>query len=165
LSRLLRTPAAAGNGTSSQEQNRSGGVCSEDAHIQERDMNKLIASAAFAAIALTAAPPVIMAQGTTQTITAVDVRVVATGLRSSKIVGSDVVNANKEQIGKVDDLIITPNHDVIAVLSVGGFLGIGSKLVAVQFDQLRPTSDNQGFVLAGATKDDLMALPDFKYQD
>jgi len=128
-------------------------------------MNKLIAGAAFAAIALAAVPPIVMAQGTTQTITAVDVRVVATGLRSSRIVGSDVVNANKEEIGKVDDLIITPSHDVIAVLSVGGFLGIGSKLVAVQFDQLRPTSDNQGFVLAGATKEDLMALPDFKYQD
>jgi hypothetical protein len=35
--------------------------------------------------------------------------------------------------------------------SVGGFLGIGSKLVAVRYEDLQPTPDNKGFVLPGAS--------------
>jgi 1-aminocyclopropane-1-carboxylate deaminase/D-cysteine desulfhydrase-like pyridoxal-dependent ACC family enzyme len=67
-------------------------------------MNKLATLAAAAAIAIAAVPAVVIAQGTTQTIAAVDVKMLATGLRSSKIVGSEVVNENKDIIGKIDDL-------------------------------------------------------------
>jgi len=121
-------------------------------------MNKLATLAAAAAIATAAVPAVVIAQGTTQTIAAVDVKMLSTGLRSSKIVGSD--------IGKIDDLIVSrEDHKVYAIISVGGFLGIGSKLVAVDYDTLQPTSNNSGFVLAGATKDSLKSLPEYKYTD
>ena len=126
-------------------------------------MKKLATLAAVAAIATSAVPAVVIAQGTTQTVAAVDVKALASGLRSSKVVGSSVVNENKETIGKVDDLIITRDQKVYAVISVGGFLGIGSKLVAVDYDALQPTTDNSGFVLAGATKDSLTSQPEFKY--
>jgi sporulation protein YlmC with PRC-barrel domain len=106
----------------------------------------------------------VSAQGTTQTITAVDVKVVATGLRASKIIGSDVINSEKDTIGKIDDLIVSPDHKLIAVISVGGFLGIGSKYVAVEYDQLQATPNNGGFVLPGATKDTLRELPEFLYR-
>lgn len=128
-------------------------------------MSKFIAFGTATALMMAAVPSVVMAQGATQTITAVDVRVVATGLRSSKIVGSDVVNSDKESIGKIDDLIITPDHNLIAVISVGGFLGIGSKLVAVRYEELQATPDNGGFILTGGTKDGLRTLPEFKYRD
>jgi len=128
-------------------------------------MKKLATLAAFAAIMTTAVPAAVIAQGTTQTINAVDVQTLGTGLRSSKVVGSSVVNENKDTIGKIDDLIVTrgPDHKVYAVISVGGFLGVGSKLVAVDYDTLQPTADNSGFVLAGATKDSLKALPEYQY--
>ena len=129
-------------------------------------MKKLATLAAVAAIATSAVPAVVIAQGTTQTIAAVDVTTLASGLRSSKVVGSSVVNENKETIGKIDDLIISrEEHKVYAVISVGGFLGIGSKLVAVDYDSLQPTTDNSGFMLAGATKDSLKSQPEFKYSD
>ena len=70
-------------------------------------MNKLATLAAAAAIATAAVPAVVIAQGTTQTIAAVDVKALSTGLRSSKIVGSEVINENKETIGKIDDLIVS----------------------------------------------------------
>jgi hypothetical protein len=66
-------------------------------------MKRLVASVALATFVATAAPHLATAQGTTQTIAAVDVKEVATGLRASKIIGSDVVNLNKDSIGKIDD--------------------------------------------------------------
>ena len=47
------------------------------------------------------------------------------------------------------------------VLSVGGFLGVGDKLVALPYEQMR--TDGKKIVLPGATKDSLKTLPEFKY--
>ena len=47
------------------------------------------------------------------------------------------------------------------MLSVGGFLGMGNKLVVLPYEQLK-TMDNK-IMLPGATKDALKALPEFKY--
>lgn len=127
-------------------------------------MNRICALALAGSLAAIALPQSVSAQGTTQTITAVDVKVVATGLRASKIIGSDVINSEKDTIGKIDDLIVSPDHKLIAVISVGGFLGIGSKYVAVEYDQLQATPNNGGFVLPGATKDTLRELPEFLYR-
>ncbi|GLS22988.1 hypothetical protein GCM10007874_60080 [Labrys miyagiensis] len=78
------------------------------------------------------------------------------------MVGSTVVNDVNETVGKIDDLIVTPSEKVpFAVLSVGGFLGIGTKYVVVPFSSLQ-IKDKQ-MVLPGATKDSLKALPEFKY--
>ncbi len=106
------------------------------------------------------------AQGTPQTVvlTKVDVASLATGYRTSKVVGSTVVNEAKETVGTIDDLIVTPNAKVpFAVLSVGGFLGMGTKYVVVPFSALE-VNDKQ-MVLPGATKESLTSLPEFKYSD
>jgi hypothetical protein len=86
----------------------------------------------------------------------------ATGYRTSKVVGSTVVNEANQAIGTIDDLIVTPSEKVpFAVLSVGGFLGIGTQYVVVLFSLLH-VKDKQ-MELPGATKASLKALPDFKY--
>jgi PRC-barrel domain len=60
------------------------------------------------------------------------------GRRSSQIIGSTVYNDSDERIGTVDDLIVGQDGRLSeAVLSVGGFLGIGTKLVAVPYGELR----------------------------
>jgi hypothetical protein len=60
------------------------------------------------------------------------------GWRSSRIVGATVYNDGDERIGTISDLIVTPDGRISeAVLSVGGFLGIGAKLVGVPYDRLR----------------------------
>jgi len=92
----------------------------------------------------------------------IDPASLATGYRTSKVVGSMVFNEANENVGTIDDLIVTPTETVpYAVLSVGGFLGVGSKYVVVPFSSLR-VKDKQ-MVLYGATKDSLKALPSFKY--
>lgn len=104
------------------------------------------------------------AQGAPQTVAImkVDPATVATGFRASKIVGSSVVNEANETVGSVDDLIVTPNEKApYAVLSVGGFLGLGTKYVVVPFGSLQ--MQDKKVVLPGATKDELKALPEFRY--
>jgi sporulation protein YlmC with PRC-barrel domain len=105
-----------------------------------------------------------LSQGAPQTVTLmkVDPQTLATGYRVSKVVGSTVVNEMNETVGTIDDLIVTPSEKVpFAVLSVGGFLGMGKKYVVVPYSSLQ-VKDKQ-MVLPGATKDSLKSLPDFKY--
>lgn len=67
-------------------------------------------------------------------------------------------------MGTIDDLIVTPNDKVpFAVLSVGGFLGIGTKYVVVSFAALEV--NDKRMMLRGATKESLKSLPEFKYAD
>jgi len=92
----------------------------------------------------------------------VDPASLATGYRTSKVVGSVVFNEANETVGTIDDLIVTPAEMVpFAVLSVGGFLGMGTKYVVVPFSSLQVKGKEM--VLPGATVDSLKALPEFKY--
>jgi hypothetical protein len=92
----------------------------------------------------------------------VDARTLGDGYRSTKFVGSDVVNEANESIGTVDDLLVMSNDKApYAVISVGGFLGMGSKYVVVPYSALQ-MRDNK-VVLRGATKDSLKALDEYKY--
>ena len=120
-----------------------------------------LAGAALIAASLSAPA---FSQGAPQTVSLmkVDPASLATGYRTSKVVGSTVVNETNQTVGTIDDLIVTPTEKVpFAVLSVGGFLGMGTKYVVVPFSSLQ-VKDKQ-MVLPGATKDSLMALPEFKY--
>jgi hypothetical protein len=121
----------------------------------------LLAGAAILAAALSGPA---FSQGAPQTLSLmkVDPQSVATGYRTSKVVGSSVVNEANETVGTIDDLIVTPNEKVpFAVLSVGGFLGVGSKYVVVSFSALQVKEKR--IMLPGATKDSLKSLPEFKY--
>lgn len=93
----------------------------------------------------------------------VDVKVVAEGQRASSIIGSYVYNSAEENIGAIDDLMIAEGDRVgYAILSVGGFLGLGSHLVAVEFDSLEFGEDR--LYLPGATREELERLPKFEYR-
>jgi sporulation protein YlmC with PRC-barrel domain len=98
-------------------------------------------------------------------VATLDPATIATGWRASKIIGSTVENENGDNIGSVDDLILTADQQVpYAVLSVGGFLGIGAKLVAVPYLDL-DTTQKGNTILRAATKESLTAAPEFKYAE
>lgn len=91
----------------------------------------------------------------------VDVTQVAAGYRASKVIGSAVVNDANESIGSIDDLLVSQDgKDTFVVLSVGGFLGLGSKLVVVPYTSLQ---FGDKVILPGGSKDGLMQLPAFQY--
>ena len=127
-------------------------------------MNKLmlLVSAAIIGVGLFAGQS--KAQGVQQTveIAKVDVQKVAGGYRASKVIGSNVLNDANEAIGKIDDLLVTRDgKEPYAVLSIGGFLGMGTHLVVVRYDSLT-FADNK-IVLPGGSKDGLKMLPAFEY--
>jgi hypothetical protein len=97
-------------------------------------------------------------------LVAVDVVAVAEGYRASKLRGTTVVNNANEKIGEIDDLIVGKDRVLFAILQVGGFLGIGSRLVAVPYSSLQISDEGRRIVLPGATKDQLKGLPVFKYR-
>jgi hypothetical protein len=91
----------------------------------------------------------------------VNVQKVAAGFRASKLIGTSVLDDANENIGKVDDLLVGPGMPTFAILSVGGFLGMDSRYVAVPYDALT-FADNK-VMLRGSTKDSIRMLPEFKY--
>jgi sporulation protein YlmC with PRC-barrel domain len=90
-------------------------------------------------------------------------------VRASKLIGAAVYNDHNEKVGSVDDLVLGKDNKADDVIvSVGGFLGMGTKLVSVPYTQLQlgdtknASSDNK-VVMPGATKESLKAQPEFHY--
>jgi sporulation protein YlmC with PRC-barrel domain len=84
-------------------------------------------------------------------------------MAASALIGTRVRNANKESIGKIDDIYLDKDAKVtVVVVSVGGFLGVGSKDVAVKWSDLTFGQDDTSVVLTTSlTREALMALPDY----
>src|SRR6201999_4514493 len=58
--------------------------------------------------------------------------------RASKVVGLNVYNDNNQSIGSINDLLTDKSGNIkAAVIGVGGFLGVGTHLVAVPFDKMK----------------------------
>lgn len=78
------------------------------------------------------------------------------------VLGKAVYNDDNAKIGTVRDLIVAPDGSVsAAIVSAGGFLGVGSHDVAVPIASLDVRQGN--LYLPGATKDALKATPAFQY--
>ena len=85
--------------------------------------------------------------------------------RASRIIGANVLNERNETVGEIEDLIINASGaPPMAILSVGGFLGIGARLVAVPLSDLSYNAERERWVLNGATKESLQARPAYTYQ-
>jgi sporulation protein YlmC with PRC-barrel domain len=70
-------------------------------------------------------------------------------LKTGNLTGNHVRNAAGEDLGKIEDIMldVPTGRIAYAVLSFGGFLGIGSKLFAVPWEALRLDRRNDEFVL------------------
>ena len=122
----------------------------------------ILASAAMISVVLLSGGA--QAQGTPQTVdlAKIDVQKLAAGYRASKVMGSNVVNDADETIGKIDDILVSSDgKEPYAVLSIGGFLGMGTHLVVVPYDTLKFAEKK--VMLPGGTKEGLKMLPEFKY--
>lgn len=85
---------------------------------------------------------------------------------ASNYMGQPVYNTADESIGDINDLLIKKDGGVeAAVIGVGGFLGIGEKLVAVPFDRIEISEQPDSGELkltTTETADSLKAAPEFK---
>lgn len=78
------------------------------------------------------------------------------------LVGNDVFNADGEDLGDVKEIMLDmrSGHVSYAVLSFGGFLGMGEKLFAVPWNVLKLDTENKRFTL-NVTKERLESAPGF----
>ena len=83
-------------------------------------------------------------------------------LSASTLAGDSVRNAAGEDLGKIDEIMIDiPSGRVAyAVLSFGGFLGMGDKLFAVPWNALTVDEDEKCFIL-NADKQTIENAPGF----
>ena len=86
---------------------------------------------------------------------------------SSNVVGLDIYNPQNNNIGKIQDIAFDASNKVSGyILSVGGFLGMGTHYVAVDPEavSVKYDGDNKTWrATMNATKDQLKAAPEFKY--
>jgi sporulation protein YlmC with PRC-barrel domain len=84
-------------------------------------------------------------------------------MRASKMIDQLVFNEQGEEIGEVDDLIMSRQGKIKKViLSVGGFLGIGDKLVAVPFRSLKIS--DEGRIVYNVSREQLENHRRFSYR-
>ena len=85
---------------------------------------------------------------------------------SSKLKGLNVTNQKDESVGEITDLAIK-NHQVDAlILSVGGFLGVGERYVAVSPSSVSVHYDSKNdkwLASMNTSKEALKEAPEFKY--
>jgi sporulation protein YlmC with PRC-barrel domain len=67
-------------------------------------------------------------------------------LKGTDVIGAKVKNPQGEDLGKIEELVLDPTEGTIeyAVLSFGGFLGMGDKLFALPFSLLNLPGKNEG---------------------
>lgn len=86
--------------------------------------------------------------------------------KASELMGADVKNPQGEDLGEINDLVINPETGEVeyAVLSFGGFLGMGDKLFALPWGVLEPvhqTDGEQKYLLLAVDKERLKSSPGF----
>jgi hypothetical protein len=100
-------------------------------------------------------------------MTFIEVQDAAQFLADEEVIGKDVVNVMDEKVGTIADLVMDQDQKLVGVvLSVGGFLGIGEKWVAIPVDQIDfPTDEQPARLLAAVTEEQLKNAPDFVTRD
>jgi len=87
-------------------------------------------------------------------------------ISASTVIGDPVVNAQGDSLGRIEEVMLDVHDERIAyaVLSFGGFLGIGDKLFAVPWGALQLDTDEKRFVL-NESKERLENAPGFDKSD
>jgi sporulation protein YlmC with PRC-barrel domain len=87
-------------------------------------------------------------------------------MSGNALIGATVRNEAREAVGKIEDVYVDSSGGIkTVVVSVGGFLGVGAKDVAVKWSDLKFSREDKSIVvMTGWTKDSLKAMPDYKYE-
>lgn len=85
----------------------------------------------------------------------------AAGAASAAKVGDAVFESGGQEIGKVAELAPAEDGSEMAVISVGGFLGMEPKKIAVSADALRPSADGKGLTIP-MTAEEVDAAPPYE---
>jgi sporulation protein YlmC with PRC-barrel domain len=83
--------------------------------------------------------------------------------RAHNIIGMEVRNRNDERLGEVKDIVMDLQSGRVAyvALSVGGFLGIGEKLIAVPTSAIATSEHSDKYLVMDATRGEIVDAPSF----
>jgi hypothetical protein len=81
----------------------------------------------------------------------------------SEIVGTQVVTETGEDVGEID-AIVSDDGDIMAIVGVGGFLGIAEHDVLIGVDRFTMVDENS-VMIEGASEEELKAMPDVDQSD
>ncbi|HLA02273.1 MAG TPA: PRC-barrel domain-containing protein [Aestuariivirga sp.] len=84
---------------------------------------------------------------------------------ASQFMGQSVYSTTDENVGEINDLVMNKElNNIVAIVGVGGFLGIGEKDVAIPVEQITVTKDanNALRLTISASKEQLEAAPAFE---
>jgi sporulation protein YlmC with PRC-barrel domain len=133
-------------------------------------MKKHLSSIALAALTLvgafgSAGPVAAQVAGGTTTvgISVTESTRIAMGWSVKKtLLGKTIYNDAGQKVGKIEDLIISPDRNVsYVIVGAGGFIGIGRHDVAIPVTQIQ--SQEGKLVMPGASKDMIKSMPEFTY--
>lgn len=85
-------------------------------------------------------------------------------LSAEELIGTAVYGANDSDLGEVNDVIVSPEGELVAyIIDVGGFLGLGEKPVALDVKQLQitKTEDGELEIRTSMTEDELKSYPTY----
>lgn len=84
-------------------------------------------------------------------------------LLATRMIGTSVTNAEDETVGEVRDLILSGSEVTGIVVSVGGFLGVGDRLVVLDPSAIAFTADGDALTATtDARRETLEVAPEFK---
>lgn len=90
--------------------------------------------------------------------------IAAAGTPSQKLVGAEVVNTENESIGDVENVVAVNGRQKL-IVSVGKFLGLGGRNVAIDLDKTRimrsTRAENEYRVVTGMSEDEIKSLPEY----
>lgn len=132
----------------------------------KRNLSRLsLVSLAIAGALCSVAPAMAQVAGGTTTVgvNVVESTQIAMGWSVKKtLMGKTIYNEANQKVGKVDDLIISPDKNLsYVIVGAGGFVGIGRHDVAIPVTQIEDRGGK--LVMPGATKDMIKAMPVFNY--
>lgn len=82
----------------------------------------------------------------------------------SSLIGSTVYSQKGEDMGRIIDMIIDRSRSIKAVvIDFGGFLGVGSRKIAVDWNALAYSVDGKRMLTLQLSKDRLRITPEFKF--
>lgn len=81
-------------------------------------------------------------------------------IRAKKVIGTNVYDQSRKKIGSIEDVVLekTSNDIMFAIVSFGGFLGIGEKFHPLPWSSLNYDKDADGYVVSH-TKEQLSSAP------
>ena len=119
---------------------------------------------ALAVLAAGSPAPAQVAGTTTVGVTVAEMKEVMLGWSAKKqFLGKPLYNDKGEKVGSIDDVIIGPDKTSVSyvIVGAGGFAGLGKHDVAIPVSQIK--HEGGKFILPGATKEVIKALPKFEY--